>query len=434
MNRWAQQLKDHPVWRTAETIEEHLSAESGDTSGDLLSEKRRLAQFVAKLLETLNALDAEQTPFNRLDEFNSLLNQYVASHTEAYSTSGEVQYLRNANNRLQELMSEMCMLRLCTHPVGERGKVKRLDELFDEFTSKVNIQQKEGGRRSAEIEKRLQQQEQRLNELDSYTKTKEAELNSHISTWQNQFNEAQQARQTEHNTAHQQREKTFNDLLKATGQTAEEAVDKLILERDVQLKATLGDATTTSEELIGSTEEKLNDALADCQKKREDILQLHQLAAGDSTTAGYAKNADDERKQAKFWRWVSVIFIIATVIWLICVILYSKVLGDGSLDWADYPVILSLTGVLLIGASYGARQSTRHQNNERRNRELALKMAAFEPFISSLNDNQKIDLRNKVSEQLFNSEVPKEQSESTVWKAMDRFTNNLVKIQKSYKQ
>ena len=51
MNRWAQQLKDHPVWRTAETIEEHLSAESGDTSGDLLSEKRRLAQFVENYLK-----------------------------------------------------------------------------------------------------------------------------------------------------------------------------------------------------------------------------------------------------------------------------------------------------------------------------------------------------------------------------------------------
>lgn len=434
MNRWAQQLKDHTVWTTAATIEAHISAEPADASDDFLSEKRRLAQFVAKLLETLNALNAEQTPFNRLDEFDSLLNQHVAIHTEAYSTSGEVQYLRNANNQLQGLMSELCILRFCTQPIGEQGQVKQLDKLFDEFTSKVNSKQKEGERRSTEIEVKLGQQEQRLNKLDSHTKTKEAELNSHISNWQNQFNEAQQVRQTEYNTAHQQREKTFNGLLKATGQSAEEAIGKLVSERDSQLKVTLDDAKTESNELIGSTKKELNEAMDDCQKKRKEILELHQLVAGDSTTAGYAKNADDEREQAKFWRWISIAFTIVTVIWLICVILFSNVLGGGSLNWADYPVIVSLTGVLLFGASYGAQQSTRHQNNERRNRGLALKMAAFEPFISSLNNDQKTDLRSKVSEQLFNSAEPEEHSNSKEWKTIDRLVNNIIRIIKSNKQ
>lgn len=423
MNRWAQQLETHPVWTTAKIIEEHISVEPDDASGDFYSEKRRLTQFVAKLLETLNALDAEQTPFNRLDEFDSLLKQHVTIHTGHYSTSGDLQYLRNANDQLQDLMSEMCILRLCTQPIGERGQVKQLDKLFDEFTSKVNSKQKEEEQRSAEFEEKLAQQGQRLNELDSHSIKKEDELNSHVSNWQSQFDEAQQLRQTEHNSAHQQREETFNDLLKATEQTAEKDIGKLISERDAQLRATLDDA-----------KRELNDARADCRKKREEILQLHQLAAGDSTTAGYAKNADDERKQAEFWRGVSIFFTIATVFWLIYVIVYSKVLGDGSLDWPDYPVIVSLTGVLLFGASYGAQQSTRHQNNERRNRGLALKMAAFEPFISSLNNDQKTDLRSKVSEQIFNSGEPEEHSNGKEWKMLNRLIDNVVRILKSNKQ
>lgn len=186
--------------------------------------------------------------------------------------------------------------------------------------------------------------------------------------------------------------------------------------------------------LISSTKNELSDILADCQNTREEILQLHQIVAGDSTIARYTYTASDELRQAKIWRRASITFTISTVAWLAYVILYSKMLGDGSLDWTAYPVIFSLTGVLLFGASYGAQQSTRHQNSGRRTRELALKMAAFEPFISSLTDDQKNELRNKVSEQLFNSEKIEEYSGNTSRKVIDHFIGSLAKIQKMYKQ
>ena len=433
MNRWAQQLQDHPVWTTAKNIEKHLSVESDQVSGESFSEKRRLEQFISRLRETLNKLDAEQTPFNRLDELNNHLS-HVANYTNSYSTSEDVQYLRNANNQLQKSLSELCILKACTQPTSEQGQVNQINDLLDELASDIDNRQTKDKQRSTEIQQTLEQQKQQLNRLTSQMKEKDAELNSLISGWQNQFNEAQQAKLIEHNTAHKQRDKASSDLLEATEKKVGETVDNLILAKDAQLKSVLDNIENKSNEFIDAIKKKFEDTKDYCEEKREEILKLHQLVAGDSTTGGYAENAKAERKQANFWRWATIISIAITVIWLVIVIVSSNILGGGSLDWSGYPIIVSLTGVLLFGVGYGARQSARHRSNEKRNRELALKLAAFEPFISSLEAEQKSELRNKVSEQIFNSDESEEPSARFTWRIVDRFIDRCVKIQKLLKQ
>ena len=433
MSRWTDELKEHAVWTTVETMKVHLSVEFDDIGDELILEKRRLEQFIVKLLETLNALDSEQTPFNRLDDLNNQLIN-VANHTEAYSTTGDLQYLRNANDHLRNPLSELCILQCCTLPIAEQGQVNQLNKLVEEFISKIDTKREEERQQSSVIDQTLEQQKRRLNKLISQMTEKDTELNSLISVWQNQFNEAQQAKLIEHNAAHKQRDKASSDLLEETERKAEETVDKLILEKDAQLKSVLDNTENKSNEFIDAIKKEFEDTKDYCEEKREEILELHQLVAGDSTTGGYAKNAEAERKQADFWRWATIVSIAITVIWLVIVIVSSNILGGGSLDWSGYPIIVSLTGVLLFGVGYGARQSARHRSNEKRNRELALKLAAFEPFISSLEAEQKSELRNKVSEQIFNSDESEEPSARFTWKIVDRFIDRLVKIQKLLKQ
>lgn len=172
MSRWTQQLENHPIWTTARTIRDHLSVEWGDVSDELFSEKRRLEQFVTKLFETLDALDAEQTPFNRLDDLDNQLKQNIVSQTHSYSTNGDVQYLRAANDQLQNPLSEICILRWCTQPISEQGKLEQLNELADQFVSKVNSKRNEFIQQSTEIEQTMEQQKQRLNELAHHIEKK----------------------------------------------------------------------------------------------------------------------------------------------------------------------------------------------------------------------------------------------------------------------
>ena len=409
MNRWVQKLESHPVWTSAKNILEHLSVEFNDTGLECLAERQRILWFGKTLVETLRALDAEQTPFNQLDEINNQLGQ-VSQHTHQYSTNGEVLHLRSANDLLQKSLSELYILRAPTLPIGKQVKVNQLNEKIAEFFSAIDRKWEADKQKSTEIDQTLERQKTQLGNLESHIEKKDTELNNLISSWQNQFNNAQQAKQNEHNTAHQRREVAFNDLLKTTENNAKETVDELILERDAQLNSALDDIKATSDKFIVSLEKEFNDTEAYCQRKREEILELHQLVAGDSTTGGYAKTAKDERKQADYWRWATIVCIGVTAIWLVVVIVASNVFDGGSPDWGGYPIIASMTGVLLFGVGYAAKQSTWHRNNEKRNQNLALKLAALEPFISSLTPSQKIDLRSNVSKQIFGSGEPEAHS------------------------
>ena len=271
MSRWTDELKEHAIWTTVETMKAHLSVEFDDIGDELILEKRRLEQFIVKLLETLNALDSEQTPFNRLDDLNNQLIN-VANHTEAYSTTGDLQYLRNANDHLRNPLSELCILQCCTLPIAEQGQVNQLNKLVEEFISKIEQQ-------SSVIDQTLEQQERRLNNLISQMTEKDTELNSLISGWQNQFNEAQQAKLIEHNAAHKQRDKASSDLLEETERKAEETVDKLILEKDVQLKSVLDNTENKSNEFIDAIKKEFEDTKDYCEEKREEMAYCFKSAA-----------------------------------------------------------------------------------------------------------------------------------------------------------
>lgn len=376
MNRWKQQLEDHPIWSTVTIIEEHLSVEFDDADNEQLSEKRRLKQFADKLFKVLNALDAEQTPFNRLNELDDQLNRNIVNQTRHYSTTGEIKYLRNANDQLQNSLFEICILQWCTLLTKEEGKVAQINELADKFVSLM-------------------------------------------SDWKNQFSDAQEVNQNEYNVAHQQRDETFKKFLKMNEQTAKSAVDKLVLERDAQLEAVLDDAKT---------------ALGKSKKVENEISQLHQLAALKSTTIAHANIAYEERKQAGRWRLIGVTFIIIAAVWLVIAAMTTFTIESPTKSVYLYFSVASVGGVLLFGAGYGTQQSNRHRNNEIRNRNIALKLATFEPFISSLTDNDKIELRKQFSKQLFISDEFVWDLDERPFMIIDRFFDIYKKFRKAHKQ
>ena len=72
-----------------------------------------------------------------------------------------------------------------------------------------------------------------------------------------------------------------------------------------------------SESVIG----EMNNILSDGHDKREKILELYAIVAGDSATSGYARDALEEGKRANIWRIWSILFIISTAGWLVTFIL-----------------------------------------------------------------------------------------------------------------
>jgi hypothetical protein len=184
--------------------------------------------------------------------------------------------------------------------------------------------------------------------------------------------------------------------------------------------------------------DEVENLLKDGREKHQSILDLYEITASDSVGAGYLKNANEEKKQANFWRGFSVLFIISTVCWMLyayssaptntyAVQAPSSELQDASdtknnnlitvnaaenvsassnnsyysIPWYRFFMTFSVSGILLWGSAYSAQQSTKHRNNEKRNRWLSLEIKAMDPFIHSLPKEHQIEIKRQLTEKIF---------------------------------
>ena len=156
----------------------------------------------------------------------------------------------------------------------------------------------------------------------------------------------------------------------------------------------------TTSTAVQNFKTEISQYLEEAKEKHQAILDLYGLAAGDSVAGGYLQNANDEKKQANFWRWATITFIIATVIWT-AISYFTLGKSDGGFWWSQLIKGFSITAVLLFGAGYSSKQSSIHRHNEKQTRRFALEVKAIDPFIASLNEENQSQLKHKLSEKLF---------------------------------
>ena len=200
--------------------------------------------------------------------------------------------------------------------------------------------------------------------------------------------------------------KKTKDLGESVGSVREDMDEQT--EKVSQLGKSIDARSTQLDELMNSLQSEFTDKMSGFIQEGEDtrdkILELRGVVAGAATTSGYEKDAIAEGKSASIWRICSIVFIVSTAAWLLSFILYA-IKSGGEIPWNIYLPVASLTGVLLYGAVYSGQQSARHRNSEQRYRQLALRVAAFEPFVSSLDDATKNELRKDIAASIFGSEI-----------------------------
>ena len=381
MNRWQEQLTNHPIHSTLSEARGYIEAEHENTSSELEVEKRRLLKLFDYIETVLEQVDPEIVPFNLLDNLNNgIRHQNIWNQLTAYSSNGDLGHLTNANNNFSAQLPIVMQLATFSKEPALTKQLKTIEKSADAFTKSIGEQQKALTDEVSATEAKRSELEQRLEQLSTAVDAKKAEAEQLTAAWQKEFTAAQIERKTE-----------FETWRKETSIDLEGRVEKLIEANSVKLQ-------TTNQDFV----KKIEGFLTEAEEKHQNILDLHEIVAGDSVAAGYLQNAQDEKWQANFWRWASIIFIVATAVW--AGFSYFKAPGADTVSlgyWGQALKAFSVAGVLLFGAVYSSKQSNLHRKNEQRTRWLALEVKAIDPFIASLAPDDQKELKKNLSEKLF---------------------------------
>jgi hypothetical protein len=381
MSRWDDLFNKHQIHSALTDLHSWASTEFENSNDQQAIERRRFLKIIESYQKILKNLDNELVPMNLLDIINShLRNENIWNQVSVFKDSGNTQNLKNANDRITDLLGQFAQLLAISKKSSSEKPIKGLETVVDTFVTTLAVQKKKLDADIQKLNELTTQQQQKIEALATTIETRRTEVEGQLSGWLKQFSEAQNQRTTDYNTWRKQIEDDVKKVTEDQISKTKDKLDKSQLEFD----------------------KSVSEYLSKAEEKHQAILDLYELTAGDSVGAGYLKNANDERDQANFWRGAAIAFIIATVAWTtVSYFLGLSPTDDSNIFWAKIIKAISITGVLLFGAAYSAKQSNAHRLNEKRTRWFALEVKAIDPFISSLNSEDQKALKTKLSERLF---------------------------------
>ncbi|MEQ8530768.1 MAG: hypothetical protein RIB86_02885, partial [Imperialibacter sp.] len=149
--------------------------------------------------------------------------------------------------------------------------------------------------------------------------------------------------------------------------------------------------------LRGSIQSLYSEVVEEVENKRNEVNELlGQLTEG-TLSKSYEEEAQKELKSADSLRTLSLMCMGLMVI--LAIVFWAAHQENSSWPDALYRLVTILT--LSIPATYLARESSRHRENQKAHLQTALDIKSITPFIASLPPEQQNEIRGKIAEQVF---------------------------------
>ena len=391
MSRWADNFDSLAIHKTVERALEALDSETEELDSNAAGEHRRLQKAFGLLKDVLDGMDPELSPDALLNALDNHLNEHVVAQISNFAFNGYVQQLIDANDQFTLEIPMVLQMASVSKPQESREAIRGIEAAYDGFCRAVEKTKDEFAKTAAEKTNEIFDLECRTSELLTSLENRQKEIDAQISTWQSEFTEAQTTRAEEHSGAQIERNKEYDKALREFKSTSEKDRTETIEKHDQEL----GQSFEAYKADVSAKKDSIHDMHAEIKK-------LHDLVTNDSVAGGYKKGANDERRAALWWSLVSMGCYGLILLW----VLFKGKLGFGvaDVDGLDWPLIvttLSVTAVALVAAQFAGKQSRISRMNEQRMRWFSFEIAAINPFISSLPDDEQQKLKQQLSEKLF---------------------------------
>ena len=211
---------------------------------------------------------------------------------------------------------------------------------------------------------------------------------------------------------------TTNSLMARTNQAIER------LERDVtNIQGNFRDSQSDRSNLFAEAQEsrerefheKLDPVVGHIESLRDQAKGMLEEIAGASSAEHYAKQRDDQKRNADLWRWIGIAAaggLIAAAIW----IYFDSTSAGPDFSFNLLAGRTGLLGALVLLVTYALRQSGQHRRREEEIGRVANELSLLWPFVSRLPDEDRKELMLGITPLYFKGGLPmRDQAEHAGW-------------------
>lgn len=115
----------------------------------------------------------------------------------------------------------------------------------------------------------------------------------------------------------------------------------------------------------------------------------------------YKQVADNAEKRSKKWHFLAVVLIAAVAMFAIYAFMCTT---NDDTSWVKLVAKILATTTMATGAAYAARQASKQEKVERYARTVEMELVAIDPFINSLDDERKAQIKEELAFKIFGKE------------------------------
>jgi hypothetical protein len=315
MQRWQDELTKHPLNTTVKQILDALEQDLQLEDPVAEIERARLAKVFYHLRETLHGLDPDVTPFDLLNQvFSHLHNNNILQIALSPAKGREAEVFRDLNERLAPILSYIAQLRASVMRSDlSAADLKSATEAFERFSREVDKRRLKFELRASDSEKKVVDAAAAIENLSQQAQSVGETFQNQMVNWAAEATATFSVQKAEFVNAQATNKAEFSETILSIKQSASD-----------ELKAIFAEQIKIARIKHESLDKALQSIKDDAEEKHKKILSLYQLVALDSVTGGHKKIADREFDAAQNWRWVTVISIGVTVVWLFVSLFWLK--------------------------------------------------------------------------------------------------------------
>lgn len=384
---WGRRLADSGVPQLIEQVHELVGAEldnhDGTTAGiDMLFRVRRIATTAVHALE-------RSDPTLISDQVLGVLSQNLGPALDwlrQWRNSRDDDQLRGALSHLDATLPAIADIPIVDLPVAEseiaelRQSARRARQSAE---SQITALREQSDQATAALEERVRVSEARVAEIQSEVDNARSEHGSLLQ----QARQLDTTRQEEFYTAERGRIDAFESLMNAQREGNQQLNQELQAATDLQI-----DVAKRSTE----------NAIEHLEARKAEADALVGLIGEEALVGSYESEARHERRMANALRTVSVLFVMASVVFG-----FFLLRDAADLRWTAVVARIVLLTPLGAIAAYAARQSSEHRHAERDSRHLGLQLKAFGPYLQHLPDQaQRDEIVKTIATRIFGQPRP----------------------------
>jgi hypothetical protein len=437
MSEWAARITDHRVWKVmadlGPRIDEAENVEGIEPSAvESLERLRAVLAFCGKrlgatdpLTMTIAPIDAIATSFQTATtEVEAFTNDKNIDHLTVANTSGADQALgylaqvpgiateQELVGLVQAATESRRAFEQHAHKSSEsvkkaEGEIGELRKALESTQSAITTLQGQIDTERQKITTQFSEQqkvfgdaqEARSNNFNETLRKLQESLSQTLTDHQRQFSEAQESRVKDFSSTQAESLKKFNDTIADYSKRLTDQDAEFTKKNDAALSDHYGRLIQMETTFDGQAREVLKNV----NQHRQDVEKLVGVIGNLGVTSGYQTNANIARKTMWFWQGVSVAAFIGIFLFAYHAFLPSMV---GEFRWGSFATRVFLTITIGAFAAYAVSQADRFYKMESKNRRLALELAAIDPFLAFLPQEDQFKFKLEMARRTFAQEEP----------------------------